>query len=153
MKRNVIMLVCALCCMAAFTKTFAQQADTATYTGAKATKKMYKAVYQLNSGDTAKIRGTLHNINNALSDPRLTGKLTLELVVHGEGIKLFMKDGYFEQDLLALKKKGVVLAECLNTMRARNITKEQLYDFIGFVPSGNGELIILEQQGWAIIHP
>ncbi len=132
---------------------FGQQGDTAAYAGAKATKKLYKAAYQLNSDDDAKIKGTLRNIENALADPRLAGKLQVELVVHGGGIKIFMKGGSYEEQLKALKQKGVILAECLNTMRERNITKDQLYDFIGFVPSGNGELIILEQQGWAVIHP
>jgi len=131
----------------------AQQVNGPTYTGAVPTKDMYMAAYQLDNGDSAKIRGTLHNIANALTDARLTGKLKVELVVHGEGIKALMKDGVFEQDLKALKDKGVIIAECLNTMHARNITKEQLYDFVSFVPSGNGELIILAQQGWAVIHP
>ena len=131
----------------------AQQTNGPTYTGAVPTKAMYMAAYQLDNGDSAKIRGTLHNIANALSDARLAGKLQIELVVHGEGIKALMKDGVFQQDLQGLKDKGVIIAECLNTMRARNITKEQLYDFVSFVPSGNGELIILAQQGWAVIHP
>lgn len=153
MRKVYTLVAVLLLCFAALTTAMAQQADTATYTGAKATKKEYKAAYQLNSDDDTKIKGTLHNIENALSDERLAGKLKIELVVHGAGIKIFMKGGAYEEELKTLKQKGVILAECLNTMRERNITKDQLYDFIGFVPSGNGELIILQQQGWAVIHP
>jgi len=151
--KNVYAIAILLLLSVTATKVFAQDADTSTYTGAKATKKEYKAAYQLNSDDDAKIKGTLRNIENALSDARLAGKLKIELVVHGAGIKAFMKGGVYEDELKTLKQKGVILAECLNTMKERNITKDQLYDFIGFVPSGNGELIILEQQGWAVIHP
>ncbi len=153
MKKICLPIVVFVFCIALIQKAGAQQADTTSYTGALPTKALYLAAYQLDNGDSAKIRGTLHNIANALGDVRLAGKLKVELVVHGEGIKALMKDGMFEQDLMVLKKKGVIIAECLNTMRARNITKEQLYDFVSFVPSGNGELIILAQQGWSVIHP
>ncbi len=153
MKNVYAIAILVLLCFTALTKASAQAMDTTTYSGAKATKKEYKAAYQLNSDDDAKIKGTLRNIENALSDARLTGKLKIELVVHGAGIKAFMKGGPYEDELKTLKQKGVILAECLNTMKERNVTKDQLYDFIGFVPSGNGELIILEQQGWAVIHP
>jgi intracellular sulfur oxidation DsrE/DsrF family protein len=121
--------------------------------GAIATKKIYRAVYQLNSDDEKKISATLKNINNALEDPRLAGKLKVELVVHGGGVVAFKKDSPYEQQLLALQKKGVVLVQCENTLKERNIKKDELFSFISFVPSGNGELIIRQDQGWSIIHP
>jgi intracellular sulfur oxidation DsrE/DsrF family protein len=130
-----------------------KQTDPKSFHGAVATAKHYKAVYQLNTDDDKKIMGTLKNISNALEDPRLKGKLELELVVHGGGVAAFKKGSAYEQQLLALQKAGVILAECENTLRERNISKDELFDFISFVPSGNGELIIRQQQGWAIIHP
>ncbi|MGY4385358.1 intracellular sulfur oxidation DsrE/DsrF family protein [Pedobacter sp. UYP24] len=126
---------------------------TTAFHGAIANKKSYKAVYQLNSDDDKKISGTLKNIINALQDPRLAGKLQVELVVHGGGVAAFKKDSPYQQQLLDLKKMGVILAQCENTMRERKISKDELYDFISFVPSGNGELIIRQEQGWSIIHP
>lgn len=120
---------------------------------AVAVKKTYKAVYQLNSEDDKKISATLKNINNALEDPRLAGKLKVELVVHGGGVVAFKKNSPYEQQFLMLQKKGVLLAQCENTLKERNITKSELFDFISYVPSGNGELIIRQDQGWAIIHP
>lgn len=133
----------------------AQQKPVTTepFHGAVAIKKLYKAVYQLNSDDEKKISATLKNIKNALEDPRLVGKLKVELVVHGGGVAAFKKDSPYEQQLLALQQKGVVLAQCENTLRERNIKKEELFSFISYVPSANGELIILQDQGWSIIHP
>lgn len=107
-------------------------------------------MYQLN---TKKISSTFKNINNALEDPRLAGKLKVELVVHGDGVVTFRKDHTYEQQLLALQKMGVVLVQCEKTLKSRNIQKEELFSFISYVPSANGELIILQDQGWAIIHP
>ena len=50
-------------------------------------------------------------------------------------------------------EKGVIVAQCSNTLRERKLTRNDIYDFIGVVPSGNGELIIREAQGWAIVKP
>jgi len=124
-----------------------------TFHGAQSTAKSYKVVYQLNSEDNQKILATFKNIGNALDDPRLKGKLQVELVVHSGGVAAFKKDSPYQQQVLALKNRGVILAQCENTLKERNISKDELFDFISYVPSGNGELIIRQQQGWAIIHP
>jgi len=121
--------------------------------GAVADKKLYQVVYQLNSEDEKVIKATIKNMMNALEDPRLKGKLQAELVVHGGGVAVFKKDSPYEEQLRSLQAKGAILAECENTLRERNISKDELFDFISFVPSGNGEIIIRQQQGWAIVHP
>ena len=123
------------------------------FQGAVSVKKIYRAVYQLNTDDDKKITGTFKNISNALEDARLVGKLKVELVVHGDGVAAFKKDSPYEQQLLALQKQGVILAQCEKTLKNRNIKKEELFSFISYVPSANGELIILQDQGWSIIHP
>lgn len=126
---------------------------TKPYQGAVASNKIYRAAYELNSGDEMKITSTLKNIKNALEDPRLVGKLKVELVVHGEGVNVFKKNSSYEPQLLELREKGVLLVQCENSIRKRNIKKEELFSFVSYVPSGNAELIILHDQGWAIIHP
>lgn len=134
--------------------SYCQQHDNKpAFAGAQANLKEYKAVYQLDNDDDKAIKTTLRNIQNALDDPRLKSKLKIELVVHGAGIAAFMNTAPYADQFKHLKEEGVILAQCLNTMREKNITKEQLFDFISFVPSGNGELIIRQQEGWAYIHP
>lgn len=123
------------------------------FQGAKANKKVYKVVYQLNTEEDTKITSTLKNISNALQDPRLEGKLEVELVVHGGGVFALKKGSIHEVQLRDLQKKGVIIAQCENTLKTRKIAKDELYDFISFVPTGNGELIIRQVDGWAIIHP
>ena len=54
---------------------------------------------------------------------------------------------------LIYKRKGVIVAQCENTLKTRNIAKEELYNFVSFVPTANGELIIRQIDRWAIIHP
>lgn len=123
------------------------------FTGAEATLNSYKALYILNNGDEKKISGTLRNIKNALEDPRLKGKLQVELIVFGDGVKVFERIGPYEARLKDLRQKGVILAQCENTLRERKIDKSTLFPFISYVPSGNGEIIIRHSEGWAIVHP
>lgn len=132
---------------------FIKPATAQTFTGAEATKPHYRSLYYLNDADPKKIKATLRNINNALDDARLSGKLEVELVAFGDGVAVFEKAGAYEQTLLALQKKGVLLAQCSNTVRERNIDKNTLFSFINYVPSGNGEIIIRSAEGWALVHP
>jgi hypothetical protein len=140
----------ALFTMEGFSQTAVNPAD---FNGATADRSGYKVVYQLDNDDDKIIKTTLRNIQNALDDPRLKGKLTVELVVHGAGVAAFIKGAPYEEALKRLQVEGVLLAQCLNTMREKNLTKDQLFPFVSYVPSGNGELIIRQQQGWAYMHP
>lgn len=123
------------------------------FNGAEATFSSYKALFVLNEGDEKKIKGTLRNIKNSLEDPRLKGKLEIELIAFSDGVSVYAKAGQFEETLKALQAKGVILAQCENTIRERKIDKNTLFPFISYVPSGVGEIIIRQQQGWAIVHP
>jgi len=125
----------------------------AAFTGAKASQKIYHAIYQLDKNDPKVIEKAIRNINNALNDPRLTGKIQIELIAFSGGTDAFMKGGKYEADLKALVEKGVIVAQCNNTLHERKISRDQLYDFIAIVPSGNGELIIRQAEGWAVIKP
>lgn len=128
-------------------------AKAASYAGAPATKGHYRAVYQLDSSDPKLINQTLHNMKNALEDPRLKGKLELELVVFSGGTGVFKKDQPYEADVLALQQAGVILAQCANSMKAYKLTKDDLLPYISIVPTGNGELIIRQAAGWVLVHP
>jgi len=129
------------------------QSKNENFTGAKATLKHYNALYILDDKDDKKIRGTLRNINNALEDPRLKGKITIELIAFGDGVELYKKTNPYDSLLTSLQKKGVILAQCSNTIRERHISKDELWPYINYVPTGNGEIIIRQYQGWATVHP
>jgi intracellular sulfur oxidation DsrE/DsrF family protein len=134
--------------------TYAQSnEDLKQFNDAISKKSKYKVVYQLNSDNAQVIESTLNNIKNTLEDATLKNKLKVELVVHGAGSVLLMKDHPYEKELLSLKEKGVVMVQCLNSMKKRKLTKEQMFPFIFYVESGNAELIVRQHQGWAYIHP
>lgn len=123
------------------------------FKGAVASQKMYHAIYQMDRNDPKTIQKTIRNINNALNDPRLKGKLEIELVAFSGGTEAFLKTSKYESALKDLIDRGVIVAQCHNSLVERKISRDQLYDFIAIVPSGNGELIIRSAEGWAIIKP
>lgn len=151
MKKTILLvLLFSTVCM---TPNGNSQSVQKTFTGAEATLKHYNALYVINTNDVKKITGTLRNIKNALEDPRLKGKLNVELIAFSDGVAVYEKDNSFEQTLKDLQAKGVLLAQCENTVRERHIDKGQLFPFISYVPSGNGEIVIRHYQGWAVVHP
>lgn len=139
------------------TYTVAQESLAIThnksYRGAEATKQHYRAIYQLDSNTPTTIEKAIRNINNILQDPRLKGKIEIELVAFSGGTEAFLKNGKYEKAFRDLIVNGVIVAQCLNSLRERNLKKEELYDFIAYVPSGNGELVIRSSEGWVIVKP
>ncbi|MES2425370.1 MAG: DsrE family protein [Bacteroidota bacterium] len=149
--KNIVKYLIILVTVVSLKPAMAQ--SNAGFTGAVAKLPHYKALYFVDDTASAKIGMTLRNIGNAIEDPRLKGKVEIELVAFAGGYTMFLKSGKYESQLLALQKKGVILAECENTIRERKIDKATLFDFIGYTPSGNGEIIIRGNEGWTIVHP
>lgn len=124
------------------------------FTGAKAKKKTYKAIYQLDTDDPKVIAKTIRNINNALNDPRIKDHIKIELVAYAGGTQaLLKKNKQYEEPIKDLINKGVIVAQCENSIHEQNRTKAEFFDFIGYTPSGNAELIIRASQGWVIVKP
>lgn len=123
------------------------------FNGAQATRAHYGAIFHIDEGSEGTIRKTLTNIENLLVDPRLAGRVTIELIANGKGFAAYVKGNGFEEKLRALQKEGVILALCSNTLRELKIDRGDLYPFVAIVPSGMGEITLRKAQGWAYIHP
>lgn len=123
------------------------------YSVAKANKKQYNALYVINESDENKIKAIIRNVGNALEDPRLKGKLQVELLAFGGGVEMFKKDNSYELLLTTLKDKGVIMVMCENTLKEKKISKSELFDFVNYTPSANGEIILRQYEGWAVVKP
>lgn len=123
------------------------------FAGAEATKKHYHAIYQLDNNDPKVVEKAIRNVNNALTDPRLKGKVEIEVITFAAGTEVVLKGSKYEEALKDLVLKGVIVAQCNNSLRERKVERSQVYDFVGVVPSGNGELIIRQADGWAVVKP
>ncbi|HEY5406563.1 MAG TPA: DsrE family protein [Ginsengibacter sp.] len=153
MKKLTFILVCFIVTTTSAQTTNSLLEKNRDFTGAIATQKHYHAIYQLDTNDPKVIEKTIRNINNALTDPRLTGKIQVELIAFSGGTDAYLKGGKYESDLKSLVEKGVIVAQCNNTLKERKLSRNDIYDFIGVVPSGNGELIIRQAEGWSVIKP
>jgi intracellular sulfur oxidation DsrE/DsrF family protein len=73
-------------------------------------------------------------------------------VVHGKALDfLVAAKSHLVADIEQLSKKGVVFNACENTMGKYGITKQMLIPFVLTVPSGVGEVILKQEQGWSYL--
>ena len=86
------------------------------------------------------------------SADRLGEKASVEIVAHGEGLKLLIKSN--EAIAVHMKKSfmaGVKFSACENTMKKQNILKAQLFEFSTTADSGIAEIIRTQEGHWSYI--
>lgn len=115
--------------------------------------KTYHAIYVISANNKIKMNKIIDNIKNALNDPRLKGHIKIELMAFSAGTHLYFKGNGREKALLQLKKMGVELAQCANSLYELHIPISKLYPFIKIVPSAQGEIILRESEGYAYLKP
>jgi intracellular sulfur oxidation DsrE/DsrF family protein len=110
----------------------------------------HHVIIQLSSNDTAVWHGLMNNIKH-LQDT--WGKtVQVEVVAHGPGIELLVKAKTTQQERITeLKNAGVVFDACMNTMKARNLSKDAIVADAGFVPSGVVEVVTKQEEGWSYL--
>lgn len=111
-------------------------------------KKSYKSVIQLSTGDLRVHKSVIRQMNNVL---HAIDNIAIELVIHGPGITLLLKDGSLQNNLELLHHKGIKFLVCTNTLREQSIDPSALVDFAIPVPSGIAHLIIRQSEGWSYI--
>ena len=112
---------------------------------------MLKAVIHVNFDDAERQHSALGNLENILKeDPNAQ----LEVVCHGAGINLVQKSkGKHAEQVQSLMKQGVRFGACENTMRKKDISKDDLLAGVSTVPSGAAEVIRKQQQGYSYFRP
>lgn len=117
---------------------------------ATAEKMPHKVVIQLSSSDTLVWKGLMNNIKNLRAG--LEDSVAIEVVVHGPGIGLLMKEKTTQADRINyFKSKGVTFMACENTLLERKIPKESIIPEAGFVKSAVVEIMLKQEQGWTYI--
>jgi len=112
---------------------------------------MYRVIFQLNEADDHRINLVLNNMNNLLADLE---EVEMELVAYSQGVVLYLKEENPHLERVEnLQGKGVHLAVCNNTLRSLNLKPEDLLEGVRVVPSGVGELVRRQKDGWIYIRP
>lgn len=110
----------------------------------------HRIVMQLSGNDTLLWKGLMNNLKNLKAG--WGDNVEIEVVTHGPGIQMLMKANTTQQEKIAqFKKMGVVFVVCENTMREKNVTKDQLIPEAGTVKMGVGEVVLKQEQGWSYI--
>lgn len=124
----------------------------------KESPKKHKIVYHLNEPGVEKAKFVLGNIQNHIKGVGGWENMeALELVVHGPALKTFVTkemDAGVKRALENLQTQGLQFGACGNTMKAFNISLDQLPDGARHLPQG-GVVRVMELQdlGYAYIRP
>ena len=114
--------------------------------------KAISIVVHNNDGDTEHQKHGLKNVQNFLKE--LKGEATVEVVSHGSGMTLVLKDKSSAVETInRLRAEGVKFVACANTLKEKNISEKELLDGISLVPSGAVEVVRLQQNGYSYFKP
>lgn len=139
-------------CAVLFGVAVLPSAGSATGAAPPEGKKMLQVVVHVNFPDSARQGHGLKNVENILKD--VHGDASVEVVCHGAGIGLLLKDKTAHAaQIEALRKKGVRFAACANTLREKLLSRDGLLAGVVVVPSGAVEVIRKQQQGYAYFKP
>lgn len=114
-----------------------------------------KVVVHVNFAQTTHQKIGLKNVQNMLRTASAEGiKAEIEIVCHGEGIRLVEKARTeLADEVAAMANEGVRFVACENTMRERSLAREDLVPNVGTVPSGAFEIVIRQRDGYSYFVP
>jgi len=114
-----------------------------------AQQKQHKIVFDFTKADTASFSTIVRHAKNIMS---MTGNAKLEVVCHGPGLDLLVKNKTtVQKEIEELNKLKVVFAACNETMKRRGIDKSQLLSQAIVVPAAILEISLKEQESWSYI--
>ena len=112
---------------------------------------MHRVVFEVNVEGEETWQAVLNNVEN-LQKALGRDHTRIEVVAHGKGLSLLLKsDAALTERLQQVAGSGVVLAACENTMRKKNVKKEDLLPFTTTVPSGVAEVVLKQEAGWSYL--
>ena len=114
--------------------------------------KEYRVLFHVDESANSKWALVLKNIENLLDD--ISENLEVELVANAEGIALLYKlPNHFNDKIAQLATRKVRFCVCANSLRQQNLTKDFFLDLAEVVPSGVGEIVRKQSEGWAYVKP
>ncbi|MCO6430495.1 MAG: DsrE family protein [Deltaproteobacteria bacterium] len=109
----------------------------------------HDVVFEVTSGSKEEWHAALGNVENllkALGDD----SVRVEVVGHSDGL-MMMTEKNLSERMKQLTKHKISFAACENTMRKKNVSKEELLPFVTTVDSGVAEVVRKQKSGWSYI--
>jgi len=107
----------------------------------------HKVVVQLSTSDPQQWNFLMNNLK--FLKAAWGEQVAIEVVAYGPGVDMLMTSSTQKEKVAEFKKQGISFVVCENTMKVRSIAKEDIIQEAGYVPSGVGELVLKQEQGWA----
>lgn len=120
--------------------------------GAHSASGRQHVVVQVSDADPGKWNLALNNAHNMQNDLG-AGRVDIELVAYGPGIGMLKRNSAVAQRIDEATMSGVKVVACENTMHGHKLTKADMLDGIGYVPSGVVEIMKKQQEGWSYLRP
>ncbi len=115
-----------------------------------AADKTHRIVFEVTMEGPEQWTAVLNNVENVRA--ALSAESEIEVVAHGKGLGMLVAtDNTLAERMKKLADAGVVFAACENTMKKRNVSKEQLVPFAKTTDSGVAEVIRKQEAGWSYI--
>jgi intracellular sulfur oxidation DsrE/DsrF family protein len=110
--------------------------------------KKHKVVIQLASGDPEVHKAMFKQFYNFLN---AAPNSKIEVVCHNNGLSFLKKSNDFAGQIQEYAAKGIDFVACENTMKQRNVKREELVDACRTVPAGLVEIVMKQEKGWSYI--
>ena len=112
---------------------------------------MHRVVFEITTEKVEAWHGVFNNIVNLRL--ALPAPWELEVVAHGKAIRALKEGGLGEEGQRgqALRREGVVIGACENSMKREGFSPADLYSFATPVDSGVAELVRKQEAGWSYI--
>ena len=112
--------------------------------------KAHRIVFEVTMDGPEQWTAVLNNVENVRT--ALGSATEIEVVGHSKGLgMLIAMDNALADRMKKLADAGVVFTACENTMKKKNVTKEQLVPFAKTTGSGVAELVRKQEAGWSYI--
>lgn len=111
----------------------------------------HRIAFEVTMAGDEEWNGVLNNVKNIRV---ALGKENTEVIViaHSNGLGLLVKKDNKPADRIKeLADDGVVFAACENTMKKKNVTKENLLSSATTVDSGVAEVVRRQEAGWSYL--
>ncbi len=111
--------------------------------------KTYHVVFEMTEPEPEKWAGTIKNVDHLIKALGAEN-VDVEVVMHGPGIAAVTKDqdAKLASEFERLRKEGVFLAACNNSLEGKHIPRSNVQTSFTVVPSGVAEVVKKQHAGW-----
>jgi len=113
-------------------------------------KRAHNMVVQVVDNDAVRWKQTLGIVKNLKKDMG-NDNLSVEIVVHGGGLKMALLESEVAKTIGEVQKEGVVFSACNASMKQQKVKENDLVDGVKVVPFGAKRIMERQEQGWTYL--